>query len=317
MSTDTTLLDLLECWEAEKSAERDPTRLSPSDADPLCGRALAYRINATTPTDDVDTVHVGTVGSLIDVGVMAQWRAESDENVVQGCRPDPMAVGGEARVYRGPGTPDVIRPAHREVRDLKSLSRAKFDRWEALDGPPDNVWVQPEQYAAAWIDQEDTDPAGWTLLIDAICRETGRCATYHRPYDPEHTGELGATLQAVRDSLEGRDPDTVPADRPGRGDWVCDGCPWQTRCLGNDDRPAVIPEGLQPAELADSATQYRYWNAIKLDADRKAKAARNRLRGADGTFGGFKVWWTIGQPTFVQASTRAGAERLNVKPEKP
>lgn len=337
-TTDVTLHDLLALMEAEKQADRDGTRTSASDTSTYCRRALAYRLQATSPSDDPEPVTVATVGTLLHAGIAAEWAKEQGTMV-------------EFRTQIG--TADVIRPHRREVRDLKSVSRSKFDSWDALGGPPDGVWDQDGLYALEYLldtfDQAlaaaDAQPCegcdapaeepclshctgralawdehcqGWTLVVDAICREDGRCGTWTRPFDPDDAEESGNRLGAQAAwllSLES--PDLAPVDRSGHGDWVCDGCPWRTRCLGEDDRPAVLPDGLDPIEVMEAAEEYRHWSAIQADAKKRQEQARNRLRGAQGVFGHWSVSWSIGQPVEVPATVRKGAERITVKRVQP
>lgn len=287
----TTLHDLLSAWEAEKQAERDDTKVSPSATNTLCRRQLAYRLTLTPQTDEPDPVGMHTIGSLLDTAIGLLW----DD--------DPDTIGTQVRCQGG-GTADVVQgeladddgpPEDLIVRDTKSVGRAKFDRWARNDGPPDEVWDQPMTYAGRLgATNEHT-----LVVIDAICRESGRTATYVRLFNWVQWQDAEAGLANLAQKYSTAEPDLAPADREGHGDWVCDSCPWRTRCLGDDERPNVAD--LPEEEVADAAAEYAKWNAIANDATAKAKAARNLLRGATGTFGSWRVSWSERKGRHVDA----------------
>lgn len=285
----TTLHDLLSCYEAEKNSNRDPRTVSPSDLGTLCRRQLAYRLTGAMPTDDAPAVTVATVGSLIHLGVAALWDEDPDTDATEVATP-------------GGGTADVVQG--QRVRDTKSVSRAKFDRWTQLD-PPDTVWDQALVYAGR-LGAAD----GWTVTIDAICRETGRCATWDQPYQHERYLMAEKRLADLLRLAE-KDPDTVPAERDGWGDWYCDTCPWATRCLGDDDRPT--PGELSEDEVAVAAADYLFYKAAAREAEATANRAKNLLRGVTGDWGGYRIAWRHVDEAEVPAYTRRGYSTLTIK----
>lgn len=299
----TTLHSLLEAWEAEKAADRDDTQTSPSSLGNLCERQLAYRLNLTTPTDHPDPVTVATVGSLIHIGIARLWDDDPDTLGTEVHTPgsgstDALQELGTASWEFDPEDRSVARVPHRHrtplvVRDTKTVAATKFDRWERNDGPTEDVWDQVMDYGA----RLGADPT-WTMVVDALCREDGRTATYARPYDPAQADAARARLEALQERLTGIDPDHAPTgEREGRGDWFCDSCPWVTRCTGPDDRPNVTD--LDPAIAADLIAEYEHWNGIANDAARKAKAARGNLRGTEGKFGEWRIAWTVTEDRWV------------------
>ena len=296
----TTLHDLLAAWEAEKHADRDDTTVSPSSLGNLCRRNLAYRLTLTPPSDEPDTVTVATVGSLVHAGLARLWDDDPDTlgtevrtpgsgstDVVQTIGPDTAwEFDPEERTIANPGGEPLI------VRDTKTVAATKFDRWARNDGPTEDVWDQVMDYGRRLGADEN-----WIMVVDALCRETGRCATYARPYNPTQAEQAAIALEALQHRYGQGDPDLAPADRDGHGDWFCDTCPWLTRCMGPDGRPNVTE--LDPETAADMAAEYVKWNGIANDAAAKAKAARSALAGTSGVFGGWRVSWTVTEPRTV------------------
>lgn len=302
----TTLHDLLEVWEAEAHADRDDTLVTPSAANTFCRRQLAYRLTLTPTTDTPDTVTVATVGSLLDWAIGRLWEDDPDTIGVQ----VPVPGGGTADVVQGEPADDDGPPEDLTVRDTKSVSRAKFDRWARNDGPPEEVWDQVMTYAGRLGATHERT----TVVIDALCRESGRTATYTRPFDWVQWQAAEEGLANLADKYSTGDPDTAPADREGHGDWVCDSCPWATRCLGEDDRPNV--SNLTEDEVADAAAEYLRWNSIANDAAAKAKAARNLLRASTGTFGGWTIAWSERPGRWVEGYEVRPSKVIKITPPK-
>lgn len=278
---DITLHDLLARWEAERSADRDPTQVSPSDLGALCKRQVAFRINGRSATDEVDPVTVATVGSLLHAGTALLWDKEP-WTVTEYA----FAQGGHADVLRGNGL------GLGEVRDLKTISRSKFDAWAINDGPPAGVWLQLAAYAARAIrDMAVAFPVD--LLVDALCRESGRTATYRRAYSAEWGEQAEAALTALDQDLRDIDPLDVPTSRTGRGDWLCDSCPFLTACVGEDQRPVVTE--LEEAEVVHALHAYAVAAQAEKDAAAAKADARARLAHTpEGQYGTFRLKW--GEP---------------------
>lgn len=297
------LHDLLADWEADHQGQRDGTRVTPSDAGALCRRQVAFRLNAVPQTDQPDPVTVATVGSLLHIGIARIWEEYDQRHV----------MGTEVELGEG-GTMDTLRAvtSAREFRDTKTVSRSKFDAWEDADGPGEGVWQQLAAYGGRYLRGAGLDPdeVHATMAVDALCRETGRCATYTREWTKEAADAAEGTLRSVA-ALRGTDPLDVPASRTGHGDWLCDACPWLTACMGPDQRPRVA--ALDEAQAVDAASEYVHWTRVARDAEAKAKAAKEVLRGAEGTIPGFVVQWTEVPPSEVAAFTRRGYTKLSVR----
>jgi len=297
--TDVTLHELLADWEATRDGHRDHTQVTPSAAGTLCLRQTAYSLNLVPRSDSPDPVTVATVGSLIHLGVATLWDAEPRTLATE----HPLEVGGQI---------DCLRAAagKREVRDLKTVSRSKFDGWVANAGPPEAVWQQLAEYGSRYRAESGT-PSPIVLIVDAICRETGRCATFERDWTPEAAEAAKRTLDRV-EALRGVEPLDVPTSRTGRGDWLCDSCPWLSDCMGPDDStPEVTEVDARTAEAA--AYEYAKWQATAKHANEQAAEAKAVLRGFTGRAGSWEVKWSERSGGVVPEYVRAPSRVLSVK----
>lgn len=300
--TAASLHDVLARWETDRQSQRDGTKVTPSDAGSLCRRQTAFRVNDVPRSDDPDPVTVATVGSLLHTAIALLW-----EN-----HPDNQTLATEYALPQG-GTLDTLRGTtnRREVRDTKTVSRSKFDAWAAADGPGEGVWQQVAEYAGRYWESALGGDTTYTIhmAVDALCRETGRCATYWREWTPDLYAAAQRTLASV-EALRGTDPMDVPASRDGRGDWLCNTCPWLTACMGPDDSPAVA--SLDAEQAANAAADYVAASLAKRDADARMKAARQALRGAPDAVPGWRITWTDVPPVEVDAHVRKGYQTIKV-----
>jgi hypothetical protein len=181
------------------------------------------------------------------------------------------------------GTLDAVNRELREVRDLKSVSRSRFDSWRVKGGPPKKVWQQAHVYG---VDQGADDT--WTIIVDALCRETGRTETYPMPFDPilaaEAMDELAEGTERV---IKGLPP--IPDDRYGHGDPVCDNCPFLNACWGESDQDHPVFDG---ADIEKFAIEYLEAQVEAREAEERKKIARSRLAGAEGPYGDVVVKWS-------------------------
>jgi hypothetical protein len=187
---------------------------------------------------------------------------------------EPTEVTGEH------GTADVVQQDG-TVRDLKTVSRGKFDYWASV-GPPEEVWKQVHTYAK---DQGATE--GAVLVIDVLCRETGRTASYTAEFDPAiadaAVGELEETTEVIAKGIP-----PIPPERSGYGDPFCDHCPFLSTCWGEKEEHPVF----KGTDLEKFAQEYLEAQAIEKQAKAAKELAKSRLRGAGGTYGEFDVKWS-------------------------
>lgn len=293
-TTDVTLADLLGDFEAVRGDER-PEGLTASGLHPVCERQAAYELQGVEPTDDTPRVTAATVGTMIHEAYTRLWAARDPSAVIE---------------RRGPhGQPDVIRAG--EVRDLKTVNGRKFDEWRTTDGPPDEVWDQLAIYG-----HDAGLPTGARLVIDALCRETGRTATYEapftRPWGEEVVAELGMTAARL---LTTPIAEVSTGARTGRGDWFCDRCPFRTDCLGNNDEPEDAYRGGDAEAVAAAARAWMEASLVERGAKEQKAAAKRVLVGVKGTFGEYEVSWTERSmpervlPPGIQAYPRVGWAR--------
>lgn len=263
--------DVLTEYEQQRQADR-PAGLTASGLHPICPRQEGYRLQGVPPVDPQPPgPSAATVGTMLHQWYEAYWRDR-----------DP-AARVEQRTEHGQA--DVVRLDPPEVRDLKTLNRLSFDRWANEGGPDAKVWDQLAVYA-----HDHGLGEGAELVIDALCRETGRAATYRLQYEPAHGEAQVVALGAVEAMLTQTPPlELGTADRTGRGDWFCDRCPWASLCLNDQDDPALEP--ITDTDVERAAADYAEAQSLERTAKQMKQAAKKRLRGLTGQYGEWAVKW--------------------------
>lgn len=289
----TSLHDLLAAYETSRQRQR-PTGLTASGAQPYCDRQTAYRLQDVPISDEREPVTAATVGTMLHETYARLW-AEHDPDAL-------IEISGPH------GTADVVRPHRREVRDLKTVAPHAFDRWARNGGPDQRVWQQVAIYAA-----DHGATTGWTLTIDALDRQDGRCATYTTRYDPAQGQQAVKDLQALNDHLTTIPPHQAEPTGLDAAPWVCQRCPWTTTC---GDAPTPEPLENTSPEALDAVTEYLAAREAESDAKRRKNTARRALQGIQGQVGGWVLAWTT---RTVQGGYREGYETttLTVKKAKP
>jgi hypothetical protein len=127
-----TLTELLTGYEISKGLERLDRKHDGLTASSFgsCLRRAGMERHDQQVTDTQPTTSVATVGSLLHMGVAMLWAKQGYD----------VEISGEH------GTLDAIDRQRREIRDLKSVTRSRFDYWMAQNGPPENVWKQAHVY---------------------------------------------------------------------------------------------------------------------------------------------------------------------------
>lgn len=287
-----TLHDLLETMEdsnRERRRDRHDTNLTASSVSAPCARRVAYSRCGAEPTDPRETpVGASTVGTLIHAAVAELWKEVSPDARVE--QPTPV------------GTPDLVVPGE-IVRDLKTLNSNRFDEWDAMGGPPDSTWWQLAVYA-----DHLGHPDGSLLVIDALDRSNGRCATYEAVFDAELRRRA---VEAFADMDHATRPDTVAENgwpaRPRGIDaskFPCTWCEFFTLCWSDDAGTPPLPD---PAaeEVETAAESWVKGTAMERAARNLKSAARPMLdAAAEGEYGRFRVRRTVRRTKerFVEAS---------------
>lgn len=263
---------------AERQAGRDRSALGPSDTSRVCDRRTAFALQDTPTTDSPYTLTAAEVGTMLH----SAWGSIMAEAHTPGLLiEEPVTVPGLR-----PGSADMIDPGDFTVTDLKTVGARRFDSWYDGGGPPESVWQQVALYAYGWL-LANPDDADWTLIVEALCRETGRVRQYSRPYDEEYAA---AALQSLVDAQERLR--STPWDEVGAraGVW-CSSCPWRTPCLGPDEKPEPAhvsdPEAVEAAAL-EYLDLRRQINELE---DRREKLLAE-FGDADGTYGSVSITWT-------------------------
>lgn len=283
-----TLTELLTAYEIDKGLDREDRKHQGLTASSFgsCNRRTAFALHDYPVTNTQPLTSVATVGSLLHMGVAVLW----------------LKQGYEVEVTGEHGTLDAINRALREVRDLKSVTRSRFDYWAVKEGPPDNVWKQAHVYG---VDHGADE--GWTILIDVLCRETGRTATYQMAFDPDLADEAMAELASGSETVINGVP-PIPDDRYGHGDPVCDNCPFLDGCWGASDDEHPVFDG---ADIEKFGIEYLEAQVAAKEADERKKIARSRLVGASGPYGQVKVTWSDVAGRHVEYDARP-YRKLNV-----
>lgn len=289
MTDPITLHTVLAEYERQRQADRDHTRLSASGNDPLCDRQTALRLAGTEPSDPTEPVTAATVGTLIHLGMTEVWT-----------QVDPDAYTEQRGEH---GTADVVHHGDLLVRDLKTVNQYVFDQWAEAGGPPEGVWNQLRIYA------HDNDAApGWQLVVDALCRDDGRCATYTRPYHPTEGEDAVADLGTLGEALGDPDQDPWQVEPTGAygPDWVCERCPFRTPC-GRGTRPRDVAPPLDDPTITEAVADYLHAKELEAEAKRLKGRAKVALRGVEGTVDGYAVKWV----------TRRGLPERVLPPTEP
>jgi hypothetical protein len=231
-------------------------------------------------TDTQPTTTVATVGSMIHMGVAMLW----------------VKHGYDVEVSGDHGTLDAIHRERREIRDLKSVTRGRFDYWMGQNGPPDSVWKQGHVYG-----HDQGADETWTIIIDVLCRESGRTATFLTPYDPDVAAAAMEELAARTAAVKAGVPD-IPDDRYGKGDPVCESCPFMSACWGEREEHPVFDD----ADIEKFALEYLAAQATESEAKKRKEAAKARLHGAQGPYGQVTVKWSPTKASTYTVNKQAG-----------
>lgn len=285
-----TLWDDLYAHHDRAQTERDPA-VGPSDVDVLhggCVRRLAYRTQGYAPTDPAPEKmrRAAVIGEAIHAYVAHARRAAGWDLVEH-----PVQVPG----FRRPGTLDGYTAGR--LDDLKPVSGRVFESI-LNDGK-----ARPKDQGQVMLYGVGLSSPRWPvreLSVTYVSRETGETLTDSWPFDPSAALDVVTKMGEVI-AQAGRAPDDLgraarsPQDRP------CDGCPFRTRCWGQQ---ASAPDALA-AELPNAVK----WRAIALqDALAKRRAAQavvDSLRDSLAEYDGYefedaegirrRIRWTRGR----------------------
>jgi hypothetical protein len=216
---------LLAEYEGDHQGAR-PNGLTASGLHPVCHRQTAYDLNGYEPTNETDPVSAATVGTMLHETYEKLWRAHDPDALVE-----VRGVHGQADVVRLHTDPP-------EIRDLKTKGKRGFDWWVNNGKPDDTIWDQLAIYA-----HDNNLPDDAELVIDALCRDTGRTAEYRLLYQVEHGERVVRELEALSASLTDVDPlDVETGKRRGAHgrEYFCPRCPWVDACLDDAGRPTGV-----------------------------------------------------------------------------
>jgi hypothetical protein len=264
--------------------------LGPSSTNLPCRRKMAFILHGVP---EVAQVSGATVGTMLHETVTQAWLRWAEQ---EGYEPGELSVEQPVLIPGLPrsGQADVIDRRMKAVRDLKTLGRMRFDSWVDT-GPPEHVWEQVQMYALG-VGADHT----WTVVIDGLCRETGRSFSWGRDYDAEAAAAAVQRIAELDLYLRSTDPMEVPADGKGRGSFPCDYCHVATLCLGPDLQP--VPYHPDPETVQVAAERYLEMNRVIKEAETAKEHARADLADAEGQFGEY----------VIKRSTRSNVDRKEV-----
>jgi len=187
------------------------------------------------------------------------------------------------------------------VVDLKTMSEWKMERF--LDhGPQRGHRWQAHGYGEARVQAgQEVD----RVQIVAIERASGQVATWEDDHHADRMEPIIEWVEEVRDHAQ-RDPDAAPRDEYGPGiSYLCDVCPFLTRCWGDDARPGRRgPQAADPTDVpAISSALALYRDAMRREReakDDKAFAGAVIANAPKGVYGSHELRWKRGydrQPT--------------------
>ena len=261
-----TLTEVLTAYEITRQMDRNDRGHEALTASSFggCLRRAAFVKNNEPVSNTQPLTSVATVGSLLHDAVAALWEALGEDTAVTGQH----------------GTSDVVQKDG-TVRDLKTVSRGKFDYW-ASTGVPEEVWKQLHAYGA-----DHGATAETVLVVDVLCRETGRTASYTMLFDPQFAADALTELEVTTEVIAKGVP-PIPPERSGHGDPICSNCPFLDTCWGEKEEHPVF----DGSDLEMFAAEYLEAQAAEKTAKERKELAKSRLRGADGAYGQMSVKWS-------------------------
>lgn len=266
-------------------------------------RAYLARMIADVPFDESDDLKwaafCGTaVGERLEAALVATYPEVRVQVPVQ------AELNSGLRVA---GTADVVWPT--AVWDFKSVDGLESIR---RTGPSFKQRVQILLYLVGLIQAGELPAdATWALVyVDRSGRDDVP-VVYEGGIDHDLLEAIDERLEDVIYAVE-HDLESAPRDEPF--DWCQVACPFFRSCRGKDEH---LVSGL--------ITDERYLTAIKLYQQGKAEEkvgkaladeAKQVLLGISGSTGEVELTWTHVPETEIAAYTRAGYDRMTLKPIK-
>jgi hypothetical protein len=268
-------------------------------------RAYLARVIADYPFDDMDDVKwaafVGTsVGERLEHAMLDSYPGEVDTQVpVQATLPSGLKVAGNADV--------VLR--RRGVIDFKSVDGLETVR---RTGPSFKQVAQITMYLLGLIQAGELEPdAAWFLVFVDRSGRDDVPVVFEGTLSDEVLATIDARLEDVIYAVE-HDIESAPRDEPY--DWCMKVCPMFGSCRGKDEH---LTSGLITNEDALSAVKlYAEGQDLAKTGKRLMDESKQTLLGVTGSTGETIVSWTHVSETEIAAYTRAGYDRLTLKPIK-
>lgn len=261
-----------------------------------CMRQAAYIHHRIKPTDDEGDKRAAIMGGWHHKGALGVLAKEFGAITEVGLA-DPRLRGHADAYY-----PDAAL-----VEDVKTKRNSGMLDKIVRYGPPRKELFQVHLYAymvrKGLFSAREKRLVGEQLVLDVrlryIARDGGDEYVFEQPYDSAIAKEAWEWLEQATAYT---DPDDAPRGHDGPGlSYVCDSCPFRTRCWGEFTEDGPYPqrkliEGREDIEAA--LTEYARGRDLEAEGkDLKAKARRMLDQAEPAIYGDLKLAWTGGNGT--------------------
>jgi hypothetical protein len=291
-----------------------------------------------TPFSDVRDKTAAFYGTVAGDAIEAQLFIDHPGWKIQEKLVFPIPSGGEI-----PGTGDVVIPWSESVTYEKWLTQFETDDDGVLtyDGPKlylQGVWdgkskaeletikksgpsqqqiFQVHAYAKAAIAKGLLNPDYPIVVGDVFFDRSGRDVVPHGIFH-EYKEDVIEFIDVWINDVKYAALNGLEAEKDMTRDWCHNWCEYATVCRGFDtDVEGLIED---PGTLT-TINEYRTWQKLSTEAEKKKKALKTSLEGISGSTGEVNVRWTWVNPSERAASTIPGYFKLDVrdvpKPKTP
>jgi hypothetical protein len=240
---------------------------------------------------------VPQVGAGIEQAMIDAYPGEVRTQVpMEATLPSGLRIAGSADVVMATRVIDV-----KSVDGVESVRRA---------GPTFKQLAQVNTYLLGLIQAGELPPdATWTLVYVDRSGRDDIPVVFEGTLDEEILAEVDARLEDVTYAVE-YDLNSAPRDEPH--DWCLAVCPMYSHCRGRDEH---VSSGLITSEEHLRAVKlYAEGQELSKTGKRLMDESKQTLAGIKGSTGEVEVSWTHVNDTEIKAFTRAGYDRLTLRP---
>jgi len=270
-----------------------------------CSERTRRMLDQQVPEDtDMLAAFIGTaLGDHIEQAAMVRWPNAIRQATVT------LTLEGDQRSYEVSGHPDLILPDEGMLVDFKTKFGLDVVR---KTGPSQQQQFQRHCYAkGAWEAGFFGDlPLEDVLVANAWMDRSGREKEFHVHVEPFDQGMVDAAAQWLDDVVYAFLHQEEARKEPPRE--VCAAtCGFYGVCRAYD----TDVEGLiRDPDMLAAVDLYRQGTRMMSDGKSLQSQAKQVLKGVEGSTGEFTVRWTHVNETVIPEQTRAGYEKLEVRP---